>query len=174
MKGYIYVLFNKNGNYVGSTFDVKERIKEHKNAYTSWINGTGGKYMSSFKIIKDEFKYEVIEEVNVETKSELFQWEQYYMDKYDCINEKKAYQSEEERKEYLKQYNEEHKEEQKQWREEHKDERKEKNKQYNEEHKDEISKKKCEKIVCECGSELSKNNLSAHKKTKRHQDYLNN
>ena len=172
MIGYIYVLWNKNGNYIGSTFNMKERIKEHKHRYISW-NNKKGIYRKSFEIVKDEFQYEVIEEVNVETLRELTQWEQYYMDRWDCVNEKKAYRSEEDLKDYFKQYNEEHKEEQNEKAKDYYEKHKEHYKQYREEHKEEISKKRNERIVCECGLELSKSNKNRHLKSQRHQDYYN-
>jgi hypothetical protein len=169
MKGFIYVLFNKNGNYIGSTFNIYDRIKEHQHSYNKWINGTRQHKCKSFEIVKDKFEYEIIEEINVNNKNELFQWEQYYMDKWECINEKKAYQSIEERNQYLKIYRDEHKEHYKNYRDEHKEEMKEYGKKRYENNKEEILKNQSKKIICECGIEITKGKLSRHKKSKRHQ-----
>ena len=45
---------------------------------------------------------------------------------------------------------------------------KEYDKNYREDNKDKISEKKKEKIMCECGSITSKNNILRHKKSNKH------
>ena len=49
---------------------------------------------------------------------------------------------------------------------------KEKKKEYYEKNKEEISKKNKQKVDCPCGSVVTKSNLSTHKKTLKHQNYL--
>ena len=45
-------------------------------------------------------------------------------------------------------------------------------KAYNEANKDKINEKKKEKVVCECGCESTPSNLSRHRKTKFHQEFI--
>ena len=88
---------------------------------------------------------ELIEEYPCCNATELRQREQYYIAKYrdKCINYKNAYRSEEERKEQVKQCA----------------------KKYEE-------KLKGQNVECECGLEVSKRNITQHKKTKKHLTYL--
>ena len=83
MKGYIYVLFNDNGNYIGSTFNIERRMREHKSNKNT--------ILSSFIITKSKFNYQIIEEIEIHDKIELHQWEQYYMDKWDCVNKQNSF-----------------------------------------------------------------------------------
>lgn len=46
-------------------------------------------------------------------------------------------------------------------------------KKYREKNKDRLNEMKKEIINCECGSSLYKCNLSMHKKTKKHIDFIN-
>ena len=47
-------------------------------------------------------------------------------------------------------------------------------KQYYETNKEKKIKKMCEKIVCECGCEITKCNMLRHRKTKKHLNYSAN
>jgi hypothetical protein len=175
MKGYIYLIFNKNGTYIGSSFDVEKRISVHKRAYKYWLADNENRYCSSYKIIKDEFKYEIIEEVQVNNKIELLQWEQYYMDKWECVNENKAYRSIEEEKQYQKEYQKENREHMdeyhKQYNKENQERIKQQQKEYRLQNKDKISEKAREKMTCECGSIIRKSDKTRHIKTVKHVNY---
>ena len=46
-------------------------------------------------------------------------------------------------------------------------------KQYNEHNKQSISERKNQVVCCECGLEISKHNLSRHRTSKKHIDFLN-
>jgi hypothetical protein len=62
----------------------------------------------------------------------------------------------------------------KQYREKNKDKRNEYDKQYRETHKTELSAKAAEKVTCEvCGSVVRKSDISSHRKSKKHQNALN-
>tara|TARA_R110000765_G_scaffold173021_1_gene277898 strand:+ start:221 stop:463 length:243 start_codon:yes stop_codon:yes gene_type:complete len=61
------------------------------------------------------------------------------------------------RKEYKKQYYQDNKEDIKKYQQEYRDNNKE-----------EIDKKKAEKITCECGCIVSKQQIARHKKTQKH------
>jgi hypothetical protein len=66
--------------------------------------------------------------------------------------------------EYHKEYRENNKEKLKEYRENNKEKRNEKSKEYYLNNKEKINKK----ITCECGSIITKNNLSTHIKSKKH------
>jgi len=55
-----------------------------------------------------------------------------------------------------------------------KEEINQKNKNYKDNNKDKINNDKKKKINCECGCKITKNNLSRHLKSKKHQNYINN
>jgi len=66
------------------------------------------------------------------------------------------------------------------WKEEHKEYIKIYNTNYYQEHKEDIKiyntnyyQKNREKIICECGAKVIRRNMSNHKKSKKHQDYIN-
>ena len=45
-------------------------------------------------------------------------------------------------------------------------------KAYNEANKDKISEHRKQKVVCECGCELRRGGLYNHRKTKKHQEFI--
>ena len=79
-------------------------------------------------------------------------------------------------KEHNKNYYQEHKEEQKiigkKYREENKDKINDYLKQYREDNNEEIKKYKTKKIICDCGCIISFSNLSAHKKSQKHLNFM--
>jgi len=83
----------------------------------------------------------------------------------------------EELKEYRKEYYETNKEylseKNKNWREENKDQKKIMDKKNYEKNKEQISEKGKLRVTCECGKELTKVNLTRHKKSKKHLDFIN-
>jgi len=99
--GIIYRIFYGDLSYVGSTIDLKKRIRTHINNYKNNI-----KNCSSKKIIcYDDFEVEVLAEIYyVENKNDinLRILEQEYMEQYVCVNKLRAFLSKEERKEYQK------------------------------------------------------------------------
>eukprot|EP00960_Hanusia_phi_P021647 641366-Hanusia_phi.AAC.1 len=75
----------------------------------------------------------------------------------------------EENKEKIKQWREENIEKIKQWRETNKEKIKQREKQYRETNKEKIA----EKVRCECGSEVRRDGMNRHLRSKTHQEYLN-
>ena len=63
-------------------------------------------------------------------------------------------------------------EQKKEWYEANKDKISEQKKGYYDTNKDKISEHKKEKVICECGCEISRTNLSRHRKTKFHQEFI--
>ena len=74
----------------------------------------------------------------------------------------------------LRVYGPEHKDKLKQYYIKHKEQITERHKQYYLVHKDKILEHRKQKVACECGSILRKGDLARHKRSKKHQDFLNN
>jgi len=65
-------------------------------------------------------------------------------------------------------------EQQKNYYEENKDKKLKQQKIYKKNNEDKIKEKASQKIQCECGSLITKTNISKHLKSKKHQDYIKN
>jgi hypothetical protein len=103
MKAYIYKLTGGGMTYYGSTKrNVDLRIREHINDYNGYKRGKRNYNSSSFKIIglgKDNFKYEIIETFETDDKDVIRGVEDFYISNFECINNFRAYITEEEYKE---------------------------------------------------------------------------
>jgi len=199
MKGYIYKLYdNTNENvYYGSTRQqLSKRINDHSGCYKRYLKGTYN-YCKSFDIIKNcDYSYNIVEEVEYDERWELLKKEREYIENNVCVNKmipfrtteeikenqrkidakhrktekykttKKRYteNNKEERKLYIENNKEKIKEYQKKYREEHKKEAKEYQKEYQEKHN--------QKITCECGCVVAKQKLPQHKRTIKHQQWI--
>jgi hypothetical protein len=78
-----------------------------------------------------------------------------------------------ERKEYNKKYREANKDKLKQYYENNKDRFSEINKTYYENNKSKLTEERRNYITCECGSHIQKCYKSSHRKSKKHQNYIN-
>ena len=145
----------------------------------------------------------LINEYYLDNKDQLLREEDNYiqMNKNDkcCLNSSRAFLSEEEKKEYDKQYYDENKEQIKEYhkkydkkyreenkeqlkeyhkkyvkkyREENKEQIKEQNKKYREENRQNINEKKKTKITCGCGSVFRNDDKSKHEKSNKHKAWL--
>lgn len=204
--GKIYALRTHQSNeiYIGSTCSpLYKRLYQHKTNYNNWLNGKMH-YITSYEILKyDDVYIDLIEEYPCENKLQLRKKEGEYQREMDCINKNiagrtnKEYNDDNKDKilEYHKQYYEDNKEkikeQSKQYRENNKEKIKEQQKeyyednkqkilerqnQYNNNNKDKIKQRKMKKITCECGVEVTRNNMSRHKKSDKHdkliEDYI--
>jgi hypothetical protein len=137
-KGKIYmVVCRKTGKqYVGSTTKqyLSQRLDTHRSDYKAWLNKTGNYCYSVLVLENEDYYIKLLQLYPCTCNDELRMKEQEYIDANECVNHNKSYRSEEDKKEYTKEYNAEHKEEKKEYYEEHKEEKKE----YAEEHKEEI------------------------------------
>jgi len=201
--GIIYLIKHKTDNtkkvYVGSTINLKKRIRRHRQDCNNeknkeynyklyqYIRENGGFYMYEIIILECyvcNFKYE------------LYDREDDYIKIYDNnLNQLRAYLTRREYKKKIseksKKYYDENKdiinEKRKKYRDENKDkingQRKEKynenkkniieqNKKYRENNREKINEKKKEKITCECGSIGSKSHIARHCKSKKHIAYI--
>jgi len=101
-------------------------------------------------ILNGNYSYSMIEPYPCNSKQELHTRERYWIENFDCVNktvpgrtDKERYQvyKEEIIKEQLEYYNK---------------------------YKEEINKKRATKIVCECGSKISKSSMPGHRKSAKH------
>ena len=157
--GTIYKLSDNEGHfYFGSTtLILRERYAHHK--FSSKIKCRGSEKYQTFtyeKFCNDDIKIEIIEEVVVESIRELKKIENQYIVKYrndlKCLNKYKAFQTDEEKKQYK-----------------HSGKMKEKDKEYRERNKE----KRKQKISCVCGAIVANGYITKHKRTKKHQDFVN-
>ena len=161
--GFIYkITDNTNGNkYYGSTTQsVSQRMTGHRGNYKR--GDDRGKGCVSLQILKNEdWRYETVEKFMHDEKFELRNREQHYIDNNECINKTRAVRSPEYTQQYYKEYY-----------------------QKNIEQRRIINKKSAEKYyiknkdtrnakaTCECGAIITLNNMSKHKKTKKHQSFI--
>ena len=152
-RGKIYLIRNRDNEsliYVGSTIEkyLSRRFQKHKSH----------KECSLYKYINnpdnntnwDEWYIELYEEFPCENNLQLCKKENEIIREKSTIN-KKGYLTEEIKKEY-------------------RENNKEKKKEYDKEYRENNS----EIIICECKCKIKKNNLSKHKKSKKHIEFLNN
>tara|TARA_R110001606_G_scaffold65658_1_gene151676 strand:+ start:241 stop:870 length:630 start_codon:yes stop_codon:yes gene_type:complete len=190
-KGFIYKLccldVSVKEIYIGSSTNFKQRKIKHKSDCNK--EKTCNRYV--YKFIRDNGGWDnwtmiELHKYPCNDKREL-EYEEYrvMMELQSQLNSTRPYITEEEIREYKKNYREEHKEEIKIknqiYREEHKEEFNERSKKYYEDHKEEINiknqiyhqehkeiinMKKRERIVCDnCGCIINKTNKSRHIKT---------
>jgi len=98
------IIDNTNGNiYIGSTTQsLSRRLDGHRGHYKHYLNQTG-RYCKSFDILKNnDYKIILIEKCNCKNIDELHIIEQKHINKNNCINIQQAYQSQKNRKDYLK------------------------------------------------------------------------
>lgn len=168
-------------SYVGSTVCLKDRKITHK---YHCINPDSKKYnFKVYKFIRDNGGW--------------FNWKFVILDTKECINEYEAYRIEKQyinelksalnsysplsgltKKEYYKQYRQDHKEnikkKLKQYRQENKEKLSEKAKQYREDHKEKILQQKKEPYCCLiCKGHYTHSNMSRHFTLIKHLKHLN-
>ena len=169
-KSIIYTIRSRDNVYVGSTIDFRARKYLHK---SNLYNENSPKY--NYKL------YKII-------RANECEWDMQPYSKYPCKDKLELTIEEERvrqhlkadlnyrccgsgcstRKQYDKQYYEEHKDEIKQWYEQNKDKINEKKKQWFEEHKDELKEKALQKIKCECNCVVTYSCLARHRRSKKH------
>ena len=172
MIGSVYKIICKdetiNEIYVGSSVNFKGRLADHK---YNCHNVKHNKYnLKVYQFIRenggwDNWNMIKIIDIDCEDEKELKYYEQLYISSLKpTLNCNKSYTTEEDRKEYNKEYREKNKDKIKEYREENKEKRKE----YNEKNKDKIKDKANEKINCECGGKYTRRNKASHFKSKKH------
>lgn len=154
--------------YVGSTTNFTRRKHQHKACATNYKNKNYN--MPVYQFIRatggwHNWDMVEIEKFSAKDKLELCKREREVMEELEPqLNRRLAYCSEEEHKA-------KHLANVKQWQSKNRDKVQEMRKKYRENHKAEINKYKKEKVVCECGLELSRNHVARHRKSKIHQEW---
>ena len=185
----IYLIWGKDcdGNilrYYGSTANFIKRKSQHKRNYEYWVKAgrPNNKKYSSFNVIDNgDWRMDKIDEIDGE-RWEARKLEGEYIKKNDCVNFQIASRTNKEYRddnkdvilEKAKQYYINNKDKIKQYQIDNKDKLAEYLKQYYIDNKNKLLEKKKEKIICECGTESTKNSISQHRKSKKHIKLLSN
>ena len=166
----IYKIICKDENikemYIGSTFNLNQRINEHKRHYKY----DRSKNIKLYKFIKDfeNFKFEILETFECETKRQKEQKEQEYINKFlPSLNTQKAYITEEYKKERNKNNSKNH-------YAENKEKELLRRKEYQErpEIKQKIKDRRSQVIQCQCGTNYTYGHKSRHLKSKKHINFI--
>jgi translation elongation factor EF-G len=190
---YKFVCVNDDVNscYVGSSADMKKRRTNHKRRCNN--ENCREHNLKIYKIIRENGGWSNWKIVEFATKDNITKREaerieeEYRVQLKADMNDKRAFLSPEQRKEYHKEWYEDNPEYHKEYYEQNKEKMKEQMKEYYENNKKEIS-EKCkeykennkEKIKeksnkkhdCPCGGRYTYVNKTKHFKTKMHQKYL--
>jgi hypothetical protein len=154
--GYIYKIHcNITGeDYYGSTDrDIEGRMEYHRKSPEH-----PAKPVSASIIERNDWSYEIMEEVDYIIRVDLLIRERYYIENYPCININIPYRSMEEKREYKRKYQREY---QRQLR---------LNPQYRS-----TRERKYKSNECECGGRYTtESNKVIHIKSKKHQRYIDN
>jgi hypothetical protein len=166
--GKIYTIrsYQTDKYYIGSTATtLPKRLYKHRRDKRHYDKTGSGANITSFKILEyDDAYIELLETFPCNSKAELEAREGYHQRLYldQLVNKKIAGGlTEEETKQYMKKYNYNRKEEMKQYREDHKEEAKRYMKEYN-----------SEPYICECGSKFRKADISRHKRSLKHKQFI--
>lgn len=165
MEGIVYkIVCNETGEcYIGSTIQtIDKRMAKHCSNH----NNTASKNI----INRGNYSVHILEEADVENKTQLRILENEYIKNNECVNKKAAYITPEEKKEYMKNY-----------RLSHKDELREYMHKYQKQHHVKVYAKNyyynyyksLPVTLCECGGQYkSISNKNKHFKTKKHVGYI--
>ena len=151
MIGQIYKITSSNTEkiYIGSTSkSLTERLRCHEYNYKAYQNGKTNN-VKSFEILeKKNYKIELLEEIEYETKNELHEREGYYIRKYRdiCVNRYVAGRT---KKQYCK-------------------DNADKIRQYYKDNMVKIKEQQSEKLECVCGGRFARHNKVRHNKSKKH------
>ena len=160
-KGQIYIIRSHQTEniYIGSTCSpLHKRIYDHKKHYRYWKLGKRKSYTSSYEILKyDDAYIELLEDYPCEKKKHLTKKEGEYIRSMECVNKNIPGRTDEEKKEYKKEYQEMNKEKNKKYYQE-----------YREKNKVEIYRKQLIKVNCGCGGKYSMSHKAEHMRSNKH------
>jgi len=193
MKGVIYKIYHKDNEdicYIGSTTDLNKRKAKHKSSCNN--EKSKDHNLKLYQIIRengswDSFQFNIIEEVCCETKRELHQKEDEYINTLNPImNCRKSFGAET-KEEYKKQYYIDNKEQinenakkyridnkeqikkrDNQYRIDNREKINENAKKYRDDNRERLNENAKKKITCECGCKVSYSIISKHRKSKKH------
>ena len=172
---YLYQFIRQNGNWENwemlwcydypcktkreSEFEERNFIEINK----CELNCVKRPYISEEE--KKEYDKENHKEYYKNNKDEILEYDKEYRDKNKDKIKEKAKEYYEENKDIILEYH-------KEYRENNKDKIAEYDKEYREKNKDKIEEKRKKIVICECGSEVRKSGLLAHKKTAKHKKLM--
>lgn len=159
----IYKLFKQDcpDFYIGSTFDMKKRQLQHR---SNCNNPNSNRYnLPVYQFIRsnggyDSWNYEILQQFNndLKVKDELHYIERAYIDLLKpSLNRQLPLRT------------------MKEWFQDNKESVKLYKQQYYQSNKVAIAQKANEKFSCECGGRYTRTNKALHKKSKKHQNYIN-
>ena len=163
-KSVIYMIKKKDDDdneniYIGSTKNFTKRKWDHKKRCNN--PNTKGYNLKVYQYVRDnggwnEFVMVVIQDYPCNCREELEEREDQIMCEMNSkLNTVRAKRSK------------------KEWRIDNLDKIKEKKKEYYQNNSDKINEKKSEKIKCgKCGSEIARNHIAIHQKTKKCKDFV--
>lgn len=157
--GKIYKITCETGKiYIGSTTQkyLASRFTCHKYKHS-------GRRCLTKDFIKP--KIELIESYPCETKQQLLWKEREWIENTDCVNKVVPIVTKEEKLSRFKEYNRD-------WYQKNKEKQNNYDKVYYAKNKEKINQRISKKITCECGSTISRGNLSHHIKSKKHLNYV--
>jgi hypothetical protein len=140
-------------------------MTDHRKHYKQWLNKKGG-YITSFEILKYEDAYiELLLEVEVESKQELYRLEGEQIRKHNCVNKNIAGRT-------IQEYNQDNSvhiaECRANYYEDNKVKIAEQKANHYQDNKEKIAQQNSQPFTCECGSIITTAGKSQHCKSKKH------
>lgn len=167
-KSCIYMIKTGNDTYIGSTCEFKKRIRHHNShLYNDRLKDYNLKLYKTIRENNKKWEMIKLHDFPCNNDTELRIEERRVYDALQpTLNVYKPYISTEERKDFLKDY-------MKSYNINYKIGENRENyliskKKYYENNKDNILNKQKERVICECGEEVSKHHISRHRKSKKH------
>ena len=180
--GRIYKLTSKTSSYFyfgSTTQSLRDRFIHHKSHSKERKNMKVFQTFTYEKFCENDILIELVEEVIVHSKKELFEVEKRYVqceiNNLHCLNSYLPQRTDEEEKEYCrkmgKTYYDKNKDIIKEYKNKNRDHIKEYNSEYNNKNKELLREKSRQIIKCECGGEFQRKGISRHKKSIQHQNW---
>ena len=166
--GELWEAKKKESEYIRNNECVNVRIenrtkKEYKDDHKEKIT----EYHKQYRADNKDKLAEQKKQYHINNKDKLAEYQkQYHINNKDKLVEQK--------KQYRADNKDKLAEQQKQYRADNKDKLAEYHKQYRADNKQALLEKKKEKIICECGTESTKSDISRHRKTKKHINFISN
>jgi len=152
--GKIYKIYcNITGEtYYGSTCQpISVRMGTHRDRAKE---NTDTNYTSMSIINRGDYDYSLVENHNCNNKQELHARERHWIENHECVNKVVPGRT------------------QKEWYQENREKEIERLKVYRQENKEKIAESRKEDVVCECGCEIRRRGLIPHRKSKKHQEFI--
>jgi hypothetical protein len=159
-------------------------MTDHRRNYKKWINKKYN-YTSSFELLKCEDAYiELLLEIEVESKQELFRIEGEQIRKHNCVNKNiagrtpqehyqdNAVQIAERHSNYYQKNKEKFAEYEANYRQENIVKILERQSNYRQDNAVKLAEQRTKPYTCECGSILTTAHKSRHCKSKKHQEFI--